>query len=77
MYRENQISGLHKLSLYIKKFLESNSGNSHENDEEFNGVLRKSEIENPWFTIENQKFALKQWADLLTTENIRKWLFQL
>lgn len=74
MYRENQISGLHKLSLYIKKFLESNSGNSHENDEEFNGVLRKSEIENPWFTIENQKFALKQWADLLTTENIRKWL---
>ena len=74
MYRENQISGLHKLSLYIKKFLESNSENLQENVEEFNGVLRKSEIENPWFTIENQKFASKQWADLLTTENIGNWL---
>ena len=74
MYRENQISGLHKLSLYIKKFLESNSENLQENVEEFNGVLRKSEIENPWFTIENQKFALKQWADLLTPENIGNWV---
>ena len=74
MSRENQISGLHKLSLYIKNFLASNTPDLHENHDEFNAVLRKSEIENPWFTIENQKFALKQWANLLTEQNLNQWL---
>ena len=76
MSRENQISGLHKLSLYIKNFLELNTDDLHENHDEVNAVLRKSEIENPWFTIENQKFALKQWADLLTEHNLNQWLSQ-
>ena len=76
MSRENQISGLHKLILYIKNFLASNTPDLHENDDEFNAVLRKSEIENPWFTIENQKFALKQWANLLTEQNLNQWLSQ-
>ena len=76
MSRENQISGLHKLSLYIKNFLALNTDDLHENHDEFNAVLRKSEIENPWFTIENQKFALKQWADLLTEHNLNQWLSQ-
>ena len=74
MSRENQISGLHKLSLYIKNFLELNTDDLHENHDDFIAVLRKSEIENPWFTIENQKFALKQWADLLTEHNLNQWL---
>ena len=76
MSRENQISGLHKLSLYIKNFLELNTDDLHENHDDFIAVLRKSEIENPWFTIENQKFALKQWADLLTEHNLNQWLSQ-
>ncbi|MGZ5211900.1 MAG: acyl-CoA reductase, partial [Kaistella sp.] len=76
MNRENQISGLHKLGLYIKAFLESNTENFSENDGELAVLLRKSEIENPWFTLENQKFALNQWADLLTLENINNWLSQ-
>ena len=76
MSRENQISGLHKLSLYIKNFLALNTDDLHENHDEFNAVLRKSEIENPWFTLENQKFALKQWANLLTEQNLNQWLSQ-
>ena len=76
MSRENQISGLHKLSLYIKNFLELNTDDLHENHDDFNAVLRKSEIENPWFTIENQKFTLKQWANLLTEQNLNQWLSQ-
>ena len=76
MSRENQISGLHKLSLYIKNFLALNTDDLHENHDEFNAVLRKSEIENPWFTIENQKFTLKQWANLLTEQNLNQWLSQ-
>jgi hypothetical protein len=71
---ENQVLGLTELSNYIKGFLAKEPENFNENDSDFELLLRKSEIENPWFTIDNQKFALNQWADLLTGENIRKWL---
>ncbi|MDQ0476462.1 acyl-CoA reductase [Chryseobacterium sp. MDT2-18] len=71
---EKQISGLCKLSTYIKEFLHKNPADFNEEDERFSAVLRRSQIENSWFTIENQKFALKQWADLLTETQLKKWL---
>ena len=71
---EKQISGLCKLSAYIKEFLEKRPENFNEDDEIFAGVLQKSENENSWFTPENQKIALNQWADLLNENNIKKWL---
>lgn len=71
---EKQISGLCKLSTYIKEFIEKNHANFTEDDERFSSVLRKSENENSWFTIENQKISLNQWADLLTEKNIKNWL---
>ena len=74
MIIEKQISGLSKLSAYIKDFLEKNPDIFNEDDDLFYGVLRKSQNENSWFTLENQKFALKQWADLLDDRNIEKWL---
>jgi hypothetical protein len=71
---KNQVLGLTRLSDYIKDFLAKNPADYNENDQDFELLLRKSEIENPWFTAENQKFAFKQWADLLTEENINNWL---
>ena len=71
---EKQILGLCKLSIYIKEYLGKNSDNYNEDDERFETILRKSEIENSWFTQENQKFALNQWADLLTENNLKNWL---
>ena len=71
---EKQISGLCKLSTYIKEFIEKNPANFTEDDERFSSILRKSENENSWFTIENQKISLNQWADLLTEKNIKNWL---
>lgn len=74
MKTEKLILGLCKLSIYIKEFLEMNPELYNEDDERFSAILRRSEIENPWFTLENQKFALSQWADLLTEENLKNWL---
>ena len=74
MNREKQISGLAQLGFYINKFLEVKPENYNEIDEKFAALLRKSEIENSWFTQESQRFALKQWADLLTEENLNHWL---
>ena len=74
MNREKQISGLAQLGFYINRFLEVKPENYNEIDEKFAALLRKSEIENSWFTQESQRFALKQWADLLTEENLNHWL---
>ncbi|MCD0456251.1 acyl-CoA reductase [Chryseobacterium sp. LC2016-27] len=71
---ESRVLGLNKLSAYIKEFLAKNSEYYNENDVEFQQVLKKSEIENPWFTADNQKYALTQWSELLTEENINEWL---
>jgi hypothetical protein len=71
---ENQVLGLIELSTYIKEFLAKNQEDYNENDIEFELLLKRSEIENPWFTTDNQKFALKQWTELLTEENISSWL---
>lgn len=71
---EKQVLGLIKLGDYIKEFLAQNPERYNDNDLDFELLLKKSEIENPWFTIDNQKFALQQWSGLLTEENIKNWL---
>lgn len=74
MNTEKQVLGLIKLSEYIKTFLAEKPEDLNGNDGEFESLLRKSEIENPWFTPENQKFALQQWSDLLTEDSLQSWL---
>ncbi len=72
--RENSVLGLCKLADLIHDFLNNSNVDSFDNDDELWSVLRKSEVENGWFTIENQKFALKNWADLLNAFNLENWL---
>ncbi|WP_347216701.1 acyl-CoA reductase [Chryseobacterium sp.] len=74
MNTENQVLGLIKLSDYIKAFLSKKTEDHNEDDVNIELLLKRSEIENPWFTVDNQKFALQQWADLLTEDNIKNWL---
>ncbi len=74
MNQEKQISGLSKLGEFITNFLKKNPENFEKNDTELHAILSKSQIENPWFTIENQKFALNQWANLLNEESLKNWL---
>lgn len=74
MKKQVYILGLIKLGKFIKDFLSKNTEDYNEFDEEFGIVLRKSELDNPWFNIENQKYALQQWANLLTEEKINDWL---
>ncbi|MCT2560339.1 acyl-CoA reductase [Chryseobacterium herbae] len=71
---ENQVLGLIKLSEYIKEFLSKDSADYNDHDNEFESLLKRSEIENPWFTMENQKFALNEWTQLLSQENINNWI---
>ena len=72
--RENQISGLCKLGVYLRNFLDKAPENYNEDELEFSRILKRSETENQWFTFDNLKFSLNQWADLLQEDHIRTWL---
>ncbi|WP_295230701.1 acyl-CoA reductase [uncultured Chryseobacterium sp.] len=74
MHTENQVLGLTKLGRYIHTYLTKSTESQAENYSELETVMRKSHMENPWFTIESQKFALEEWAGLLTEGTLRQWL---
>lgn len=58
----------------MQEFSAKSNADFNDEDRKFMAVLRQAQTENPWFTIANQTFALRQWADLLTRENITAWL---
>lgn len=74
MSKDKQILGLCKLGSYIQEILSNDIDYTHEGSQEIQSILRKSQIDNPWFTIENQTYALRQWSDLLKEELIKNWL---
>ena len=47
---------------------------SNISDNRFLQILKKAEIQNPWFTLENQKQTIKAWIHQLTAENLNAWL---
>lgn len=74
MLNENKISGLEKLGIFINDFIQKEEENYNEKEERLAYLMTRSEIENPWFTKENQRYNLQQWASLFTRENIENWL---
>lgn len=74
MNTKDQISGLVKLGKYILEFLEKKQENFNSDDEEFQAKLNRAEIENRWFSQENLRFCLQNWADLFTEKNLENWL---
>lgn len=69
-----QISGLVKLGEMMNEFVTKAREKSVAEDDELKLILQKSQVENSWFTEESQLFALKQWSEILTQENIESWL---
>lgn len=74
MLNENKILGLEKLGQFIKDFIQKNDDNYNDKEERLAYLMTRSELENPWFTMENQRYNLKQWSDLFTKQNIENWL---
>lgn len=42
--------------------------------EKINRQIQSAQEHNPWFTIENIKFALKQWSQALSEQNLNRWV---
>ena len=76
MLNENKILGLEMLGKFINNFIQKDEDSYNEKEERLAYLMKRSELENPWFTIENQSYNLKQWASLFTRENIKSWLLR-
>lgn len=80
MNLEQRISAFAKLGNYLQKFLDFDASNVDslqilENSAaDLNEIIIRSKVSNAWFTNDHVRFALKNWADALTAENLNTWL---
>ncbi|WP_370476865.1 acyl-CoA reductase [Tamlana flava] len=80
MQLPERINAFVKLGDFFRQFSNDvilKADNIAHNDLFFDGFkhqLKLAEEHNGWFTPENIRFAIKGWADLLSTENLNKWL---
>jgi len=65
---QQRINAFSKLGDQMRKLAQGDSP-GHGSD-----VLERAEALNGWFTSENLRFALKNWADQLELENLVNWL---
>ena len=60
----------------LGKFLGTvdSEGHQDQTENEWDPILRKTKAENGWFTLENILFALQNWAEALSEENLKQWI---
>ncbi|MDQ8750705.1 acyl-CoA reductase [Elizabethkingia miricola] len=73
MNKEAKIRGLGGLGSFLKEFLTKNNNEYTPLEEEFQGLLLRSEIENPWFTQDSLRYALESLAEVLNEAAIGSW----
>ncbi|SHI53969.1 Acyl-CoA reductase (LuxC) [Cruoricaptor ignavus] len=74
MEMQGKVSALAKVGDFLGKFLTTDEAGYSAQQKDFAEILQRSEIENPWFTQQNLRFALNSWAELLNEENLNNWL---
>ncbi|QOR74040.1 acyl-CoA reductase [Cruoricaptor ignavus] len=74
MEMQGKVSALAKVGDFLGNFLLTDEVAYGDQQRNFAGILQRSEIENPWFTQQNLRFALNSWAELLNEENLNNWL---
>ena len=76
MKNDKIVSSLSQLGDFLNQFLSAKPENFNEEERKFASLIKKSEIENPWFTEGSVRFCLKSWAKNLTKEKISAWTGQ-
>lgn len=75
MQTAKRIESFSVLGNYLESFVNDfDRKDDSEAQEKFNQVLYSSKAKNSWFTIENQLYAIRTWAEALKKENLEKWL---
>ena len=63
-----------ELGKYLSDFCENQQNESENQDMALVEAISKAEQHNGWFTKENILFALEQWTNLLTKDQLESWL---
>ena len=67
MINQDKISGLTKVGDFLNQYLMQSPDTYDAKQQELQSILKRSEVENPWFDEANLRFALESWASLLNT----------
>jgi len=73
MNLQKRINSLVKLGDVLKNYSTSNKINEQLKDE-ISKQIAQQYIYNAWFTPDNVNYAIEQWAQLLSKNNIEKWV---
>lgn len=73
MKNDLKIKGLSQVGEFLKQFISTEKEHFKEEQQAFFGLIKKSELENSWFTEESLKYCFKNWAENLTEEKIKSW----
>jgi len=77
---EVSVQAFAKLGVFLRGFYESDNNSSKSSawqrpwEKEFEDIITLAGHKNGWFTKENILFAIESWGNLLTKENLDKWL---
>jgi len=63
-----------KLGKFLVDFCDNNNQTVSAWEKQLNETITKAGHQNGWFTEDNVLFALKQWGNLLTEDNLVNWL---
>ncbi|WP_318308344.1 acyl-CoA reductase [Flagellimonas crocea] len=70
----NTIEAFVKLGKYLTDFCDKWYSDDPKVDEKLKEAVTLAGHHNGWFTEDNILFSLRQWGELLTTENLNNWL---
>ncbi|PRX55083.1 acyl-CoA reductase [Flagellimonas meridianipacifica] len=74
MEQSSTLQAFVKLGSFLFNYLVEKNNPNTGPFQDFKGVLLKAEAQNSWFTPENLEFSIQQWANMLTENNLNKWL---
>lgn len=73
---QNRISALADIGQFFQYAIDAQNEEAHISSqvENFRAKMKQAEIKNPWFTQQNIRYSLNQWAKILTKENLTAWI---
>lgn len=74
MQLPERISAFTQLGRFLRHFSIENNNDNTLWDQRLNESLFRAKTANPWFTVQNIAFTLKNWGESLTEENLEKWI---
>ena len=74
MKQTTKIDALAQVGAFVQTYFDTEINSQNPQQQSFAQALVLTQQQNPWFTADNLKFALTQWAQILNKSEIETWL---